>query len=318
MSVLLVEKINHKFKTATNSRKQASGLSVCLGMIAGSIDGVFKVEVDTMEHVELAIQRFKPQKIVLQAIWASHEALQTLRRKFPSKQFYIHIHSNIPFLACEGYALERLNEAKDLGVGIIFNDMRASSALGGIYLPNIYAANFRDIKQSRYSSTVDIACCGSLRTMKNQVIQAMAAIKYADCLGKKLRLHMNLVRNEGGEDVKMNLKSLFRANPSHELISIPWLEHHDFIEYLSGVDMGLQVSMTESFNIVAADYCAAGIPMVVSEEIEWASPNSKAPCGDVNMIVEKMIYASDHTEDNRSNLYSFSERSKRLWREFSA
>ena len=315
MSVLLVEKINHRFERITKSR-QASGLSVCLEMIASKIEGVTRVQVDNMQHVELAIQRFKPDKVIFQTIWASESDLVRVKALFPKKRFYIHLHSNTPFLAVEGYAIERINEARKHDVGIVFNDERAARAFGGVYLPNIYSVPFKGPRAPKNKSHIDIVCAGSLRPMKNQVTQAVAAIKYADKMGMKLRLHMNIGRSEGGAETLMNLKSLFRANPNHELVSIPWFEHHEFIKYLEDMDMGLQVSLSESFNIVAADYTCAGIPMVVSEEISWASKNVQAKTGCVDSILDKMGNAHLYAEDNRSGLAAFSLNAEKVWNEF--
>lgn len=35
------------------------------------------------------------------------------------------------------------------------------------------------------------------------------------------------------------------------------------------MNIGLQVSLTETFNIVAADFVSQGIPIIVSEQIDW-------------------------------------------------
>lgn len=316
MSVLLVEKINHRFKRATRGN-QSSGLSVCLGMIAESVDAVSRVTVDNFEHIMFAIQRFKPKKVVIQALWLSEKELIKLISTYPNKQFYVHLHSNIPFLAVEGYAVEKIHEARRHGVGVIFNDARAADAFDGIHLPNIYNVPFREVKSQNLDKEVlDVVCAGSLRPMKNQVTQAIAAIKYANKIGKKLRLHMNLERSEGGNETLMNLKSLFRMNLQHELVSIPWFEHKQFIDYLEQMDIGLQVSLSESFNIVAADYTCAGIPMVVSSEISWASDRAMAMEGSADLICETIETAHNYVHSNRVLLQLNSNYAKDLWSEF--
>jgi hypothetical protein len=35
------------------------------------------------------------------------------------------------------------------------------------------------------------------------------------------------------------------------------------------MDIGMQVSFSESFNIVTADFVTAGVPIVASDDIEW-------------------------------------------------
>ena len=48
-----------------------------------------------------------------------------------------------------------------------------------------------------------------------------------------------------------NLESLF-ARGKHALITHRWSPHDEFIEVVRQMDLGLQVSLSESYNIVAA------------------------------------------------------------------
>ena len=316
MSVLIIERVNHRFQRMTNSR-QASGLSVCLNLIKSADSRISVIQVENMEHIHLAISRFKPTKVILEALWASEEQLKVLVKRYPSKKFYVHIHSNIPFLACEGSSFMRIAEAYNQGVGIIFNNKRSADCFrGAIYLPNVYSIPFLAIKKESEKEHIDIVCAGSMRLMKNQVAQAMASIIYAESIGKKLRFHCNMGRSEGGAEVIAALKGLFFIHKSHELVDMPWMNHSEFINYLSEMDMGLQVSMSESFNIVAADYCTAGIPMVVSEEIEWADDNCKAPTGDPIAIAQLMSGAHHSIGYNRYNLRNYSNEARQMWSDF--
>lgn len=316
MSVLLLERVNHKFQLMTKS-KQKSGLSICLGMISKSVPGVHRVYVENLEHVELAIQRFNPKKIVFEALWASQHDISTLKAKYPRIKIYLHLHSNIPFLACEGYAMAKILESQRLGVGIICNDSRAAASLGGICLPNIYHTK-TEAPERQSNEDLNVIIAGSMRPMKNHLIQAIAAIRYAESIDKKLRLHVNMGRSEGGGEVAANFKYLFMMHYGHELISIPWMDHGDFIRFLSTMDIGLQVSMSESFNIVAADYAYAHLPMVVSSEVRWAADECKADPGCSDDIMEKMAQSSDWTLKNLDGLEAHNFEAKKLWGQFVA
>jgi len=46
------------------------------------------------------------------------------------------------------------------------------------------------------------------------------------------------------------------------------MEHNDFIRVVKSMDIGMQVSLSESFNIVAADFVSNGVPLVGSPDIE--------------------------------------------------
>jgi hypothetical protein len=80
---------------------------------------------------------------------------------------------------------------------------------------------------------------------------------------------------------------LFRHVP-HELVEHPWVAHRQLLELLRTMDIGLQVSFSETFNIVAADYAVAGLPIVVSPEISWATPWCQAEPTDAEDIFRKM------------------------------
>lgn len=318
MRTLLIEKTNQKFK-ANLGTNQNSGLSVCLGMIKQSIKGVLVQTCENLYQVECAINQHRPSKVVFEALWVNASDIGKLRVKFPKVRFYVHIHSNIPFLAIEAFAIQKIKDYQHHGAKIIFNCKRAHLAFpDSLYLPNIYSVDYEPIIERQETDTLDIVCAGSIRPMKNHLIQAMAALKYAEKFGKKLRFHVNMKRSEGGDEIKTNLMSLFTGE--NKLVAIPWLEHKKFIQYLQGMDFGLQVSMTESFNIVAADYVAAGIPMVVSEEIEWAASNCKVfDSGSVQSIYSAMLRyhllkeGSSLIEQNRTLLSHFTKDAINRW-----
>ena len=63
--------------------------------------------------------------------------------------------------------------------------------------------------------------------------------------------------------------------------------------------IGLQVTYTETFNIVAADMVSGGLPIVVSGEIPWVSDECKADPNNVRDIVRKMehVLSKKHQDD---------------------
>ncbi len=131
---------------------------------------------------------------------------------------------------------------------------------------------------------------GSLRPMKNQLTQAIAAIKYADSKGKKLNFHINGTRKEQlGENVLKNLEALFKDS-KHSLVKHDWLNHKDFIDLILTMDCGLQVSLSETYNIVTADFVSNSIPVVCSNEIPFVAKVCKVSTKDIDEIAEKIDY----------------------------
>jgi hypothetical protein len=109
--------------------------------------------------------------------------------------------------------------------------------------------------------------------MKNHLMQAMAAIQFANKMGKQLRFHINVGRVEGrGEPVMRNLMALFEqlSHTGHQLITHEWTPRDEFLKLCGTMDIGMQVSLSETFNIVGADLISQGVPVVGSTEIPWA------------------------------------------------
>lgn len=318
--ILLVEKVNHSFRKMTGSR-QASGLSVCVQMIANNIPGVQLVEVDSAEHAMNSIQFLKPKKVIFEALWLTEQDMKKLRLRFPDLEFFLHIHSNIPFLACEGSALTTIMIAHANGFGLIFNDHRASEAFSkynAYYLPNVYVVSNPPERTKKDNPwLINIMCAGSLRPMKNHLTQAFAAISYADARDKNLVFYIQ-DRVEGGSEILANLNALFRMHPRHTLMKIPWMDHHSFLKFLAQeIDIGMQVSMSETFNLVCADYVTAGVPFVCSGEVSWTYNR----VGDVGYFSEihDFMDACDSRESiemNKHGLWSSSSRAIRKWNDF--
>lgn len=252
-----------------------------------------------------------PDLVVIEALWVTAKKFRELLslKRHQGRKWIVRLHSKIPFIANEGIAFSWLNEYKQVaeefpGKLIIAPNAKEfscdlSDMLGikTLFLPNIYCdkkekyssapvlVNGKVIETPKVSSgkrIINIGCFGAIRPLKNQLIQAVAAIKFANHINKKLRFHMNIDRQEQkGDQVLKNIIALFDANwPKHRIVSVSWLPHPEFMKLVRKMDLGLQVSYSETFNIVAADMVSAGVPIVVSSEIDWipdifaADPNS--------------------------------------------
>jgi hypothetical protein len=161
-----------------------------------------------------------------------------------------------------------------------------------LYSPNIYDTGIDfdiSVEQHKgHKTTVDIGCFGSIRPLKNQLQQATAAIIFADQIGKKLRYHINSTRCEQkGEPILHNIQNLFKGT-EHQLIEYDWMTHIEFLKLVKKMDIGLQVSYSESFNIVAADFAQQNVPIIGSDDIDWLSTYYKADCNNYQDIVEKL------------------------------
>ena len=279
------------------------------------------VEAKDQNGIQELVSHYRPDRVVLEAIWVTPAKMQELVAANPKVRWVVRVHSEIPFLANEGMALAWIASYMELGVEITFNSsqtVKDFSVMGtAAYLPNYYPQQSQS-KRNPQTGTVNIGCFGSIRPLKNQLIQAFAAIAYANKIGRKLIFHINGARVEqsGANNLK-NIKALFDAT-GNTLILHSWENHEDFLELVASMDICLGVSLSESFCITAADAVSQGVPFVGSEAIRWLPFESQAPTDNVEAIVRVMEKASSHRfiKKNTRALESFSNRSVRVWSEW--
>ena len=95
----------------------------------------------------------------------------------------------------------------------------------------------------KHKKSISISSFGAIRPMKNQLMQAIAAIKFADDIERELVFHINATRVENkGDSALKNILSLFE-NTHHKLVQHPWLNHNEFIKVIKGMDICMQVSI---------------------------------------------------------------------------
>jgi glycosyltransferase involved in cell wall biosynthesis len=137
---------------------------------------------------------------------------------------------------------------------------------------------------------INVGCFGAIRPLKNHLTQAIAAMVFADNLRHRLRFHANATRIEGrGEPILHNLQALF-AHSRHELVEHDWLDHDAFLDLLGGgVDVALQVSFSETFNIVSADAVACGVPVIASPAVPWLGAYAMANPDDAGSISDALM-----------------------------
>jgi hypothetical protein len=250
------------------------------------------VHVIDANSIDREVTRYRPDVVIIEALWVLPAKFDQLHRLHPDVNWIVRIHSEVPFLALEGSAIERImgyinhqhvfvafnaeetyDEFKILGE-VIGHDAEEQI----LYLPNYYPVERngrvdRPITPRPNGACIDVGCFGSMRPLKNQLLQAIAAIEYAKKHKLCLRFHINSTRqdNDTAIPVLRNIRALFRGldNTDYQLVEHAWLERPDFLELISRMDIGLQVSLTESFNIVMADFVSQGVPVVVSQEVNW-------------------------------------------------
>jgi hypothetical protein len=238
------------------------------------------VEVHDGNNIDREIYIYRPTHCIVEAIWATPAKLKELKAKWPSVVFIVRIHSEIPFLSTEGVSIEWIYDYQKEGIIVGFNSHRTNldfnrldTTDGCLYMPNYYPVTTQPVRKDQEPHIINVGCFGAIRPFKNQLIQAVAAVQYADDTFRKCRFHINTGRIEGnGGPILKNIRAFFANNPKHELVEIDWLPHKEFIKVVKTMDVGMQVSLTETFNIVSADFINCNVPIIGTDEIEFLHP----------------------------------------------
>jgi hypothetical protein len=303
-----------------------------------------KVIVDS-NSIDREVVEFKPTHCITEAVFVPPEKFRELVKLHPTVLFVVRVHSELGFLANEGMSIEWLRAYDDIpGVLVAFNsshtkrDLEAAEVIAfSAFLPNIYPApikpNWWDLFKrgvhkklgiGHYwcpaSGRINIGLLGAIRPLKNGLQQAVAAIEVAERLCVRLALHINSGRVEQrGEPNLKNIRALF-AGTEHSLVEYDWLPREEFLALVRTMDVGLQVSFTESFSIVSADFVGQGIPVVASPAVRWLPYVAQASPIDgkdiANKLENALRFPAFHVGVQQNALVNYSRSAERVWRDF--
>jgi hypothetical protein len=286
--------------------------------------------------IDREVTKYKPDYAVVEALWVVPTKFYELQKLHPNVKWIVRLHSELPFLAGEGMAMDWLGDYlsyKNVYIGVNAPRMMqevldfADSKFGAgikddkiIYLPNYYPQNYEVKQLDKSKEYIDVGCFGAIRPLKNHMLQAVAAVKFAESLGKKLRFHVNSSRIEmKGEPVMHNLRGFFAQlyDKGHELVHHDWTPREEFLILCSQMDIGMQCSFSETFNIVGADLISQGVPLVTSSEIPWhtgifsAQPQESQEI--YNALMRTYRFSRINTFFNKFNLTQYTNKTRNIW-----
>jgi glycosyltransferase involved in cell wall biosynthesis len=305
------------------------------------------VESDTSaaadnNDIDRLVTKHKPDIVFIEALWVVPEKFDILRQLHPHIKWVIRLHSQLPFLAMEGVAMEWIMKYVTMdNVYVAPNTVELTTALKGllsisqrnriVYLPNYYPTTGKlihddiedgqEINRDLKAGDIHIGCFGAIRPFKNQLSQAVAAIMFADTHNLNLKFHINKGRVEAGENNLRNIEALFEASKNHVLVEHEWVPHDKFLKIVASMDLGMQVSYTESFNIVMADMVISNIPVITSPSVHWvhpifyADPNSVESMADALDRIWYLRRIKAHNL-NLMRLKKYSRDSIKAWKNF--
>jgi hypothetical protein len=304
------------------------------------IESVLEVAIDN-NCIDRLVTKHKPTHVIIEALWVVPSKFTVLCKLHPRVKWIIRLHSELPFMAGEGMAMDWLGDYSDfpnLFIGINaprmmreislylkirnnWNDQQLNNRI--IYLPNYYPQDYVNKKLDKNKDTIDIGCFGAIRPLKNHMVQAVAALDFANQIGKKLRFHINAGRIEmQGQPAINNLLGFFEqlSNTGHQMINHQWCPREDFLKICAQMDIGMQCNFSETFNIVSADLISQGVPIVGSTEIPWAVHAFCADPTDSKDIVNKLKSAYKYSwlnvKTNQMSLTSYTNNTISIWNKY--
>ena len=331
-------KIHSHVGLSTGLYNSASFVHDTLGELG--IESNLEVAIDN-NCIDRLVTKHRPTHAIIEALWVVPSKFVILQKLHPDVKWIIRLHSDMPFMAGEGNAMDWLGDySRFKNVLIACNAPRMlretrlylqhlnqwtneQTNERVIYLPNFYPQNYvrKPFVKNKY--WVDIGCFGAVRPLKNHLLQAFGAIEFAEKIGKQLRFHVNAGRIEmqGGPALN-NLKGLFQqiSDHGHQLINHQWTPREGFLELCSTMDIGLQVSFSETFNIVGADVISQGVPLVGSKEIPWAISATGADPTESEDICNKLMLAyrfpQSNVQLNQWALTRYTNKTAKIWHKY--
>jgi glycosyltransferase involved in cell wall biosynthesis len=278
--------------SATATVLREYGIDVSVFPVKDNMDVVHAIDGYNESHNEPLTH------VVISAPWLSLHDLTALVENFEDTQFVILCHSNVGFLQCDPGGVELLRDYKKLSrthpnLKVGGNSKKFVEWFDEVYgniiwLPNLYPVSRVPFK-ARNDEVLKIGAFGAVRPEKNFMTAAGAALVIQKYCGIPVELHMS----EGGESdhtfVIPAIEQMCEGVPNFKLIRHEWCFWDKFIEIIRGMDILLQPSFTESFNMITADGISVGVPSVVSPVITWAPNSWKADPDNALDIAEKAI-----------------------------
>jgi hypothetical protein len=235
---------------------------------------------------------------VLEAPWiGAADLAPVLLSAFPDVHFTVRCHSQIGFLQVEAGAIRMIREylhlqESTLNFAFAGNNQRFCNYIETAYqsrcllLPNLYDIGRVKHKpaQSHDHRVLRLASFGAIRLLKNHTTAAAAAQLIARRQHKDLEFHVSTNREEHGKGVLASLRNMFAGLHWAKLVEVPWQPWSEFRHAVAHMDLCLQVSFTETFNITTADAVAERVPSVGSSAIDWLPAQWQADTDDAEAI----------------------------------
>jgi glycosyltransferase involved in cell wall biosynthesis len=265
----------HGANTTTGVTVSSDHLKAVLGK--AGIDCVIMHYADDNGLLE-AVRGNDAKLYILQVTTFADDTLFSMLKL--GKNIVLGIHSTICNLQVEDDALRRLIRFSQLREPhfaiscpskVEVDGFNSFSKTPFIYLPNTYAfpitapPKIRKLNQKK----IKISLFCALRSLKNVMAQVVAVSLLAK-QGFKIELHLIDDRSHLAASIKDMADSLPYKVIFHEMA-----DNKAILRLMSRMDLGLQVSLSETFSYAAFEQMALSVPVVASTAVPYATQIAK-------------------------------------------
>ena len=289
--------------------------------------------VKTVNDQALAQKIVPISHVVIAAPWIDTPAISRLVSAHLDVNWAVTSHSNVAFLHVDPNATRLMVEGVGLAqqwgnFRIAGNSnrfctwMRRTYGANCAYLPNLYAVHHTADHEKRpqwKGGILRIGSFGAARILKNHASSAAAAAEISRRLGTDVEFWLNSGRHEGILSQSDTIRHIIEAAPHCTLKTFGWASWPEFRDQVRTMNILLQPSFTETFNMVSADGACQGIPSVVSDAIEWAPDHWKAAADDAVDIANKaiaLLYDPYAGAEGKEALHQFVNVGKQAWLDY--
>lgn len=269
---------------------------------------------------------------VFSAPWVSASEFADLANCFPNINFVSLCHSNVGFLQFDTRGVRNIRDYMDLEHGshnfhLAGNNTRFTEWIHKAYrapcayLPNLYHLKRQcpHNKPPWDGSILRIGCFGAIRPQKNLMSAVGAALAMAGTANADTEIWISSGRPENSGVIVKSVHEMVDGLPGVKLVDNGWQSWPAFLRTVRHMDILLQPSYTETFNIVTADGVDQGVPSVVGEAIEWAPKSWMADVDDTMELARKGMHLLRDPMavlDGWSALAHYVERGVHAWKAF--
>jgi glycosyltransferase involved in cell wall biosynthesis len=279
-----------------------------------------------------------PTFVIISAYWIPTRKLAELSFKYPEITFVVNSHSNISFMFAdrngirlfeEGIVLQNTMPNRNI---LMAGNSRKFTKWASItfdtpvaFLPNLY--NLDGMKEIHCDwgkhierKKVKIGNFGATRILKGNLTACAASME----IGKKLDIHtefwLNSGRIDGGQSILNAINELTAGAKHFKVKYKEWAPWQQFRHFIGSMDVNMQMSLSESFNMVLADSLYNAVPAIASEVVEWFPENCIANVDDpdqiANLTIKMLNKPAHYVKSGQNALKKYVKNGVESWEKF--